>query len=123
METQKIINLLNDCSNEESKFATKKWYVIVSQTAKDIYNQNSSIKFETESVKISLCYYSDEFILVKGDILVAANNDTHVGFKKFAPFFTYKAEIDYIFIYQANRIDVAIPTYNLIEYSDNYADK
>ena len=27
METQKIINLLNDSSNEESKFATKKWYV------------------------------------------------------------------------------------------------
>ena len=43
METQKIINLLNDCSNEESKFTTKKWYVIVSQTAKDIYNQNSYI--------------------------------------------------------------------------------
>ena len=28
METQTIINLLNDLSNEESKFATKKWYVI-----------------------------------------------------------------------------------------------
>ena len=25
METQKIINLLNDSTNEESKFATKKW--------------------------------------------------------------------------------------------------
>ena len=32
---QKIINLLNDSSNEESKFATKKWYVIDSQTTKD----------------------------------------------------------------------------------------
>ena len=32
---QKIINLLNDSSNEESKFATKKWYVIDSQTIKD----------------------------------------------------------------------------------------
>ena len=28
METQKIINLLNDSSNEESIFATKKWHVI-----------------------------------------------------------------------------------------------
>ena len=35
METQKIINLLNDSSNEESKFATKKWYVVDSQTAED----------------------------------------------------------------------------------------
>ena len=38
METKKIINLLNDSSNEESKFGTKKWYVIDSQTAKDKYN-------------------------------------------------------------------------------------
>ena len=37
METQKIINLLNDLSNEESKFATKKWYVIKSQTGKGKY--------------------------------------------------------------------------------------
>ena len=34
METQNIVDLLNDSSNEESRFATKKWYVINSQTAK-----------------------------------------------------------------------------------------
>ena len=33
------------------KFVTKKWYVINSQTAKGKYNQNNSIKFETESIK------------------------------------------------------------------------
>ena len=37
METQKIINLLNYSSNVESKLATKKQYVIDSQTAKDKY--------------------------------------------------------------------------------------
>ena len=31
METQKIVNLLNDSNNENSKFATKKWYVIDSE--------------------------------------------------------------------------------------------
>ena len=31
METKTIINLLNDSSNEESEFATIKWYVIVKQ--------------------------------------------------------------------------------------------
>ena len=62
METQKIINLLNDSSHEESKFATKKWYVIDSQTANGKYNQKNSIKFETESVKSSLCDYSDAFV-------------------------------------------------------------
>ena len=39
METQKIINLLNDSTNEESKFATKKWYVIDSQTTKGKYSK------------------------------------------------------------------------------------
>ena len=34
METQKIITLLNDSINGESKFAAKKWYVIDSQKAK-----------------------------------------------------------------------------------------
>ena len=62
METQKIINLLNDSVNEESKFATKKWYVIDSQTAKGKYNQNNSIKCETESIKSSLWNYSDGFL-------------------------------------------------------------
>ena len=41
METQKIINLVNNSSNEESKFVTKKWYVIDSQMAKDKYNQDT----------------------------------------------------------------------------------
>ena len=28
IETQKIVNLLNETDNESSKFATRKWYVI-----------------------------------------------------------------------------------------------
>ena len=59
METQKIINLLNDSSNEESKFAIKEWYVIDSQTTQDNYKQGDTIKFETETIKSSLCDYSD----------------------------------------------------------------
>ena len=31
METQKIVNLLNDSHNEYSKFATRKWYIINDQ--------------------------------------------------------------------------------------------
>ena len=67
METQKIINLLSDSSNGEYKFATKKWYVIDRQTAKDKYNPNNSIEFETETIKSSVCDYSDALILVTGD--------------------------------------------------------
>ena len=52
-----------------------------SQTPKDKYNQNNSIKFETESTKSSLCDYFDVFVLVTGDITVTTNNDTDVLFK------------------------------------------
>ena len=76
METQKIINLLNDSRNDESKFATKEWYVIDSQTAKNKYNQNNSIKFETEAIKSSFCDYADAFILVTGDVRV--NDDVYM---------------------------------------------
>ena len=90
METQRIINLLNDSSNEESKFATKKLYIIDSQTAKGRYDQNNSIKFETKSIKSSLFDYYDAFVLVTGDIAVAANNNTNVTYKNCAPFSTCK---------------------------------
>ena len=88
METQKIINLLNDSSNEESKFATKKWYFIDSQATKGKYKQSDAIKFKTETIKSSLCDYSDAFILVTGNITVTANNDTDCAFKNCAPFST-----------------------------------
>ena len=122
MEIQKIINLLNDSSNGESKFATKKWYVIDSQTAKGKYKQGDTIKFETETIKSSLCDYSDAFILVTGNITVAANNDTDVAFKNCAPFSTCTTKINDIFVDEANHIYIAMPMYNLIEYSDNYSD-
>ena len=90
METQKIINLLNDSSNEESKFATKKWYIIDSQITKGKYKQGDTIKFETETIKSSLWDYSDAFILVTGNITVSAANDADVVFKNCAPMSTCK---------------------------------
>ena len=115
METQKVINLLNDSSNEESKYATKKWYVIDSQTTKGKYKQGVTIKS-------SLRDYSDAFILVTGNITVKANNDTDVAFKNCAPFSTCATKINDIFVDEANHIYIAMPMYNLIEYSDNYSD-
>ena len=122
METQKIINLLNDSSNEESKFATKKWYVIDSQTTKGKYKQGDTIKFETETIKSSLCDYSDTFILVTGNITVAANNKKDVTFKNCTPFSTCTTKINDIFVDEANHIYLAMPMYNLTEYSNNYSD-
>ena len=122
METQKIINLFNDSSNKESKFATKKWYVIDSQTTKGKYKQGDTIKFETETIKSSLCDYSDAFILVTGNITVNAADDTDVAFENCAPFSTCKTVINDVFVDRAKHIYIAMPMYNLIEYSDNYSD-
>ena len=100
----------------------QKWYVIGSQTAKGKYKQGDIIKFETETIKSSLCDYSDAFILVTGNITVAANNDTDVAFKNCAPFSTCTTEINDAFVDEASRIYIAMSMYNLIEYSDNYSD-
>ena len=88
--------MLNDLSNEESKFATKKKYVIDSQTARDKYNQNNSIKFDAESIKSSLCDYSDAFILVTGDTTLTANNDRDVAFKNFALFLHVRQKLMFL---------------------------
>ena len=74
METQKIINLLNDSSNEESKFAAKKWYVIDSQTTKGKYRQGDTIKFETETIKSSLCDYFDAIRILSLVIVIIVIN-------------------------------------------------
>ena len=116
METQKIINLVNDLSNKESKFATKKCYIINSQTANDKCNQNNSIKFDIESIRPSLCGYSNPFILVTGDITAIADN------KSCAPFSTSKTEINDVFIDESSPIYIAVPMSNSIEYSYNYSD-
>ena len=73
METQKIVNLLNNTENEYSKFATKKWYIIDSES-KGNYSHENPIKFLTNSLESSLCDYSDAYILVTGNIAVKRRN-------------------------------------------------
>ena len=104
METQKIVNLLNGSDNENSKFATKKWYIIDSESNGN-YSQNDEIKFLTRSIESSFCDYSNEYILVTGNITVkrknAADTDditlcavTQVVFKNCAPFEKCSTEIN-----------------------------
>ena len=107
---------MKDSSNEESRFAPTKWYVIDSQTAKDKYNQNRSIKFETEIIKSSLFAHSDAFIVFTGDITVTGDNDTNVPLKNCATISTCKAEINDVFIDEANHTYIEMPKFNLIEY-------
>ena len=94
METQKIVNLLSGSSNENSKLATKKWYVIDSES-KGIYSHENEIKFLTNSLELSLCDYSDAYILVTGNITVTGGDDnTKAAFKNCAPFEKCRTEIN-----------------------------
>ena len=123
METQKIVNLLSDSDNESSKFATRKWYIINDQNNGQYGRGNendSTIKFETKIIKPNLCDYSDAYTLVTRDIKVTAY--TNVAFKNFAPFTRCLTHINDEHVETAENLDIIMSKYNLLEYSDNYAD-
>ena len=74
MEYQKIANLIDDASNQPSKFRTKNWVEVIDES-RGAYNVNSQIKFKTTMLKSSLCDYSDAHILLKGTITIAADKE------------------------------------------------
>ena len=56
MEYQKIANLIDDASNQPSKFRTKNW-VEINDESSGTYSVNSQIKFKTTVLKYSLHIY------------------------------------------------------------------
>ena len=81
-------------------------------------------------LKSSLCDYSDAYIFVKGTVTVnntaaarvdANNTNKKLIFKNCAPFTNCISEINNTVVDNARDIDIAMPMYNLIEYSDNYS--
>ena len=92
----------------------------------------NKIRFKTTMLKSSLCDYSDAYILVKGKITStgagadaaarqAVERDKCVAFKNCAPFTAGKSNINNVETDNCQDIDIIMPMYNLIEYSDNYA--
>ena len=83
-------------------------------------------------LKSDLCDYSNAYILVKEKITIAGagddaaarqtdERDKGLAFKKCAPFTNCISEINNTQIDNCKDIDVVMPLYNLLEYSDNYA--
>ena len=123
METRKIVNFLDSSGNEYSKFATKIWYIIDSET-KGSYSHHDPTKFLTKSIESSLCDYSDAYILVTGEtavtrtIAVGGNPlqrkqkltaVTQVAFKNSALFKDCRMEINDTFADYADFINTAMP--------------
>ena len=133
MEYNKINNLLLSEDNESeklSKFLTRE-YVRVNSSS-NTYNENKSIRFKTPMLRSNLCDYSDAYILVEGRITITApganNGVNKIRDKKIrllilktnAPFVSCITRINGELIEDADDLDIAMPMYNLLEYSKNY---
>ena len=130
MEYQKIANLLDNASNQPSKFRTQNW-VEINDDKRGTYTSND-IKFKTTMLRSNLFDYADAYILVRGAITItgAGNDDAArqadernkgVILKNCAPFTKCISRINNTEIDNAQDIDIVMPMYNLIEYRDNYS--
>ena len=130
MENQKIINLLDKIDTDSKHFTTKKWCIINAENNtncgvnKDTGADNpDTIKYDTRVLKPNLCDYAEAYILVDGTIRVTnAVNATRLDLKNCAPFTKCNLEINDEHVDTAEHLDIVMPIYNLIEYSDNYQD-
>ena len=116
MEYQKIANLLDNASNQPSKFRTRNWVEIND-------NATKQIRFKTSMLRSSLCDYSDAYVLVKGNITVnnttaegtaADNTNKKIIFKNCAPFTNCISKINNTEVDNAEYIDIVMPMHNVI---------
>ena len=123
MEYQKIANLLDNVSNQPSKFRTRNW-VEINDESRGTYTSND-IKFKTTMLRSNLCDYADAYILVKGTITITGAGDDAAArradernksliFKNCASFTKCISKISNTEIDNAQDIDIVMPMYNLI---------
>ena len=112
--------MIDDASNQPSKFRAKNW-VEINDESSGTYNINSQIKFKTTMPRSRLRDYSDAYILAKGTIAVnntaaadadANNANKNVIVKNCAPFTNCISEINDTQVDNAKDIDIVIPMYN-----------
>ena len=124
------MNLLDNASNQPSKFRTRNW-VEINDDSRGTYT-DADIKIKTAMLRSNLCDYADQYKLVKGTISItgARNNDAAkrldernkgVIFRNYAPFTKCMNRISNTEIDTARDIDIVMPMYNMVEYSDNYS--
>ena len=122
--------MLDNTSNQPSTFRTKNWIEINDESRGTCVV--SDIKFKTTMLKSNLCDNADAYILVKGTITVTGVGDDAAAkrldernkrliFKYCAPFTKCISRRNNKDIDTAQVIDIVIPMYNSIEYSDSYS--
>ena len=84
-------------------------------------------------IRSNLCDYADSYIIFKGTVTITGagddaaarqpnERDKGVTFKNCAPFTECISRINNTDIDNAHDVDIVMPMYNLIEYSDNYSE-
>ena len=122
--------MLESTSHNLSIFRTRNW-VEINDESRANYT-NSDIRFKTTMLRSNLCDYADSYILVKGTITITGAGDDAaarqadernkgVTFKNCAPFTKCISRISNADIDNVHDIDIVMPMYNLIEYSDHYS--
>ena len=121
--------ILDKIDTDSKHFATKKWCIINYLKIKTNYGVNKdtgadnpdTIKYDTRVLKPKLYDYAEAYILIDGTIrAAAADANTRLAIKNCAPFTKYNLEINDEHVDTAENLDITMPMYNLIEYSDNY---
>ena len=132
MEHQKLKNLLDNTKNKPFKFRTRN-LVEVNDELRESHGEDNQVKFETSMIRSHLRDYSNVHILVSRTITIDGEGDSDVSkllyernkgakFKYCAPFTECVSNTNNTEIDNSRDIDVVMPIYKLIQYSDNYSN-
>ena len=123
--------MLENTPDQLSKFWTKNW-IDINDQSRGVYSTGSDIRIKKSMQNPSLCDYCDAYILVKGTTTIigsghdaaakpADKKNKGLMFENYAPFTNCKSETNNTEIDNTKDIDIVMPMYNLIEYSNNYS--
>ena len=122
MEHYKTSKLLKDSTVLNfllKKIDWREWFISPS-----IFCQQNII-FKTTILTWNFCDYGDTYIAVKGKITAICTTNSNrrnkkIKFKNNSSFRSCILKINNTLIDNSEDLDVAMPMYNLLEYSDNY---
>ena len=130
MEFQNVVKFPDTTSDDKDlpRFVTKKLIEFYDQSEGN-YNVNKEIIIKTSILRSDLWNFSYTYnIILKEDITLEDDNNANkrnknLAFKNNAPFINCISKINGVEIDNAEKLDVLMPMYNLLEYSKNYKKK
>ena len=101
---------------------TKKW-IKINGLSSGFYSVNKNRKLKTVTLRSDLCDYSYAYFAVKGVISFRSTNGANkknkiLTFKNNVPFRSCISKINTTFVDNVEDLDIAMPMYDLLEYSN-----